>query len=117
MSHKLLLSVLLNSGALRPSSYIQRPDLKVGLPMSILCLELSIVSVLHIFAYPAKLYRYRASNDSYQLRNTLQGGTHAALVQPVPFASEVDGPNIGDSAPKGFYKGAFLGIRALGDAF
>lgn len=85
--------------------------------MSILCLELSIVSILHIFAYPTKPYRYSASNDSYPLRNTLQGGTQSALVQPVPFTSDVDGSNLGDSASKGFYKGGFLGIRALRDAF
>jgi hypothetical protein len=84
--------------------------------MGILCLELSIVSILHIFAYPTKPYRYSASNDGYQLRNTLQGGTQTALVQPVPFTPDIDGPNLGDSAPRRFYKGGFLGIRALGNA-
>jgi hypothetical protein len=87
LSLKLLISALTLSGLVQASSHIQTPDLKVGLPACLLCIELAFIAVAHIFAYPIKTYKWM----------------------------EVANETVG-SAPDDFYKGGFLGWRAILDA-
>lgn len=51
-------------GPLQPSGKIAYQDIKVGIPSLLLCIEMALFAVLHIFAYPAKPYNIKRSyND------------------------------------------------------
>ena len=69
------------------------PDVKIGIPAMLICLEMAFFSVLHIWAYPWKVYDVNRS----------------ALV-----AAE-SGPSF--SPDENSYKGGFFGIKAYLDAF
>ncbi|KAL9130147.1 MAG: hypothetical protein Q9217_001582 [Psora testacea] len=90
----LLISFLTSSGAIKPSSTIQTPDIKIGIPSMLLCIEMSIFSIFHFWAFPWKAYDIRRS----------------AIV-------------VAESAPgflpdpKTAYQGGRLGHKALMDAF
>jgi hypothetical protein len=84
---KLLIQVLVLSGAIKASKAVQTPDLKISLPGGLLCVELAIIAVLHIIAYPTKPYEWAGSD----------GGVKG-------------------SVPAGFYKGGFLGLGAFVEA-
>ena len=45
------------SGPLQPSKKIGYQDIKVGIPSVLLCIEMSIFSVMHLFAFPWKEYK------------------------------------------------------------
>ena len=44
-------------GPLQPTSKISYPSLAVGLPNSILCFEMAIISIIHLRAYPYQPYK------------------------------------------------------------
>lgn len=44
------------NGPLKPSKKIAYPDLNTGIPSMLLCVEMAIFAVLHIFAFPYKPY-------------------------------------------------------------
>ncbi|OCL04802.1 DUF300-domain-containing protein, partial [Glonium stellatum] len=49
----LVISFLTSSnGPLKPSSKIAYPDLKVGIPSMLLCVEMAVFATMHIFAFP-----------------------------------------------------------------
>lgn len=76
-----------SNGPFQPTPHIAYPDISIGIPSMLLCLEMAIFAVMHVFAYSWKEYRLTS--------------THA------------DDPN----APKASYQGGALGLRALGQAF
>lgn len=90
----LLISMLTSSGAVKPTSKIQTPDIKVGIPAMLLCIEMSIFSVFHLWAFPWKVYDIRRS--------------HIVAAESAPgFFPD----------PKTAYQGGTLGTRALAEAF
>ena len=54
--HQLVIALLVNTGAIEFSAKVQTTDLKIVLPATILCVEMGLVSVLHMWAYSSKPY-------------------------------------------------------------
>jgi len=52
----LVINFLVSSGTIKPSKRIQYADIKVGIPNMLLCVEMAIFAVLHIFAFKAQPY-------------------------------------------------------------
>ncbi|KAF2270046.1 DUF300-domain-containing protein [Lojkania enalia] len=87
----LLISFLAGSnGPLKPSAKIAEPDIRIGIPSMLICIEMSIFAVMHIFAFPWKPYDLRRQDP-------LQISTHDV-----------------DTAPKRYVHGP---VRALASAF
>lgn len=65
-----------NSFSLRPTEKIAYPDLKIGIPTLMLCIELFIMSILHVFAFPWQPYRIPTGsmNETNSTTITKQGG-------------------------------------------
>jgi hypothetical protein len=82
-----------SNGPLQPTSKIAYQDIKVGIPDTMLCIEMAIFAVMHIFAFPWSPYSAKQNSDPLN-------------VQGAGFSGEV---------PK--YKGGPFGIKALVDAF
>ncbi|KAL8658170.1 MAG: hypothetical protein Q9226_001220, partial [Calogaya cf. arnoldii] len=57
----ILISFLTSSGAIKPSKRLQGPDLRIGIPSLLLCIEMAIFSVFHLFAFPWQVYDIRRS--------------------------------------------------------
>ncbi|EHK20875.1 uncharacterized protein TRIVIDRAFT_15638, partial [Trichoderma virens Gv29-8] len=81
----------------KPGDVLAYPDLKVGIPALLLCVEMAIFSVLHIWAFPYQVYRRGVASSFY----------------PSPDASK---GTIGLEKPALPNGGGFLGLRALWDA-
>ena len=90
----IMISFLTSTGAIKPSRRITQPDIKIGIPALLLCIEMAIFSVFHLWAFPWKVYDIRRS----------------AIV-----ASESAPGFLPD--PKTAYRGGPFGIKALMDAF
>ncbi|KAE8442995.1 hypothetical protein EG329_002458 [Mollisiaceae sp. DMI_Dod_QoI] len=86
-----LISILTSStfNVVKPTSKVAYPDLKVGIPSLLLCIEMAIFAVLHLFAFPWKPYQ-SPKNVEYPMS---------------PIKNEI--------GPK---QGGFLGVMALMDA-
>lgn len=80
-----------------PNEVIAYPDLKVGIPALLLCIEMAIFSLLHIWAFPYKPYRTDAPRVFYPSPDITKGS---------PTRESVRLP----------YSGGFLGFAALFDA-
>lgn len=80
------------STIISPSKYISYPDFVSGIVPTLLCFELALVSIMHLWAYRYKPYRIKDKLES-------------RLVQPQLSNDEVEP-----------YKGGFCGILALLDA-
>ncbi|TGO63067.1 hypothetical protein BOTNAR_0105g00270 [Botryotinia narcissicola] len=88
------ISILMSStiGIVTPTKYLAYPDLKIGIPNMLLCIEMAIFSVLHLFAFPWRPY--------------------ASDAAPVKYPSSPDG----GLEPIGPKQGGPLGIMAFADA-
>jgi hypothetical protein len=89
-----LISILTSStfNVVKTTAKIAYPDLKVGIPALLICIEMAIFAVLHLFAFPWTPYRKGAEATDYPLSPT-------------------------DSLKKpGLNEGGFMGIKALMDA-
>lgn len=87
------ISFLVSTGAIKASAHIVEPDIKIGIPSLLLCIEMAIFSVFHLWAFPWQVYHIQRS----------------AIV-----ASESAPGFLPD--PKTAYRGGPLGIKALMDA-
>ena len=76
--------------AIEPTKYISSPDLRISLAPTILCLEMAVISIFHMFAYSSRDY-----------------GIHSKLYQQELAA--------GDMTPPEYY-GGFLGYKAIYEA-
>jgi hypothetical protein len=87
-----LISILTSStfNVVHTTSTIAYPDLKVGIPSLLLCIEMAIFAMLHQFAFPWKPYSKSAPSTDYPMS---------------PIKNE-HGPN----------QGGFLGMKAFVDA-
>ncbi|KAL8831621.1 MAG: hypothetical protein Q9170_005209 [Blastenia crenularia] len=90
----IMISFLTSTGAIKASNRFQDPDVRIGIPALLLCVEMAIFSVFHLFAFPWTVYDIRRS----------------AIV-----ASESAPGFLPD--PKTAYLGGPLGTKALLDAF
>ena len=90
----IIISFLTSTGAIKSSPHITDPDIKVGLPSMLLCIEMAIFSVFHLWAFPWRPYDIKRS----------------AVV-----AAESAPGYLPD--PKTAYKGGPFGVNALMDAF
>lgn len=91
---QIIISFLTSSGAIKPSPRISYPDIKVGIPSLLLCIEMAIFSVFHLWAFPWKVYDIRRSQI---------------------VASESTPGYLPD--PKTAYRGGPFGIYAMADVF
>ncbi|KAI2635061.1 DUF300-domain-containing protein [Xylaria nigripes] len=73
------------------------PDIKVGIPSLLLCVEMALFSVLHLWAFPYGPYREGAKTTLYPSPNPALG---------IPPRENSHGPKMG----------GFAGLRAFGDA-
>jgi hypothetical protein len=55
----ILISFLVSSGTITPSKKIQYQDIKIGIPSMLLCVEMAVFAVLHIFAFKWQPYDLR----------------------------------------------------------
>ncbi|KAL3426898.1 duf300 domain-containing protein [Phlyctema vagabunda] len=92
-----MISILTSStlNVISPTQYLAYPDLKVGVPALLLCIEMAIFAVLHLFAFPWKPYSENAAPTKY------------------PLSPATNGPSSDHVGPK---QGGFLGVKALVDA-
>jgi len=94
--HQIIISLLSSGkGPLQPSAKISYQDIKVGIPAVMLCIEMAIFAVMHLFAFPWKEYVIDKHNPSNPLA--------------------MSGAGFSGASPR--YQGGFLGIKALADAF
>ena len=86
-----LISFLFSSGAIKATEKIQAPDLNVGLPNLLICIEMALFSVLHLWAFSWKPYAF--DKWTFDEVNDVYGGR------------------------KPRYYGGFWGLKALLNAF
>jgi hypothetical protein len=86
----IVISLLTGSGLIKPSKKLQTPDIKVGIPSFLLCVEMAFFAFFHLFAFSWR--DYTASSKVYQQEMAA-----------------------GDGTPPD-YKGGFLGIKAIAEA-
>ncbi|KAH8802955.1 organic solute transporter Ostalpha-domain-containing protein [Xylogone sp. PMI_703] len=90
---QIAISVLTSTSILKTYNTVSYADLKVGLPTLLICIEMSIFAVMHLFAYPWKVYRIA--------ENHMAGSEPGSVLE--------DG--------KAGYQGGIFGVKALMDAF
>jgi Organic solute transporter Ostalpha len=88
----LAVSLLTGTGAIKPSNQIQAPDIKIGIPAMLLDIEMAIFAIFHLWAFSWKPYSLRSKQN---------------LAESVP----------GHDLARTDYKGGFLGIKAIIEAF
>src|ERR1700761_3768967 len=86
------ISLLTSAGAIKATKHIQTPDIKVGIPALLLCIEMAFFSVFHIWSFSWKPYTIGSKQQMTDV---------------------VAGEGIADVS----YRGGFLGSMALFDAF
>ncbi|KAK3067940.1 hypothetical protein LTS18_000878, partial [Coniosporium uncinatum] len=92
----IIISFLSSSdGPLKPTDKIAYPDIKVGIPSVLLCIEMAIFAIMHIFAFSSKPYHINK---------------RASLSTAFPEPGVASNSSLK-------YHGGFLGIKALFDAF
>ena len=69
-----MISFLSSAGAIKTSETLSYPDIKVGIPSTLLCIEMAIFAVLHIFAFSWRPYVNKgASGPEMQYRGGFLG--------------------------------------------
>lgn len=98
-----LISILTSStlNLVTTTKYIGYPDLVIGIPSLLLCIEMALFSILHLFAFPY---------TPYLAKNALVGEPKAYPLSP---ASDNPDPVLNELGPN---QGGFLGIKAFVDA-
>lgn len=108
---KIVISFLSSdNGPLRPGPRVSYPDIKVGITSVLLCGEMAVFAVMHIFAFPWKGYSIKhAYADPVNVPGT-------GFSTTVPSANRYveNGRELGQDMK---YKGGFMGWKAVADAF
>ncbi|THW80269.1 DUF300-domain-containing protein [Aureobasidium pullulans] len=84
-----------SSGPLQPTKKISYPDIQVGIPSMLLCVEMAIFAVMHLFAFPWREYD----------------------LSKMPYTDPVTAPGSGFSGTAPKYHGGWMGVKAYGDTF
>jgi Organic solute transporter Ostalpha len=58
---QIIIDFAVSSGTVTPSKTISDPDLRVGIPSMLLCIEMTFFSILHLWAYPWQEYDVKRS--------------------------------------------------------
>lgn len=82
---------------LSPSEKLAYPDLKVGIPSLLLCVEMALFAILHLWSFPYAQYKEDAKTTFYPSPNPSLG---------IPPRENERGPKMG----------GFAGLKAFGDA-
>jgi hypothetical protein len=91
-----LISILTSTfDILKATPTLAYPDIKVGLPSLILCVEMACFALMHIFAYPWKVYVTGSEGGKY------------------PSSTDPAHPDLNNIGPN---QGGLLGVRAIADA-
>lgn len=99
---QLLIDFLASSrGPLQPTEKFAYPDIQVGIPSMLICLEMAIFATLHIFAFSTKPYKLNSSSDPLYAKPTNTNYNNAGANQ---------------SGLERYHGGPF-GILAFADAF
>jgi hypothetical protein len=80
-----------------PNAKLAYPDLKVGIPSLLLCIEMALFAFLHLWSFPYAQYKQGSKTTFYPSPNPTLG---------IPLLENERGPNMG----------GFAGLKALGDA-
>jgi hypothetical protein len=86
------ISFLTSAGAIKSTNHLQTPDIKVGIPAFLLCVEMAFFAVFHIWSFSWKPYTIGSRE---QMSEVVAGEGHS----------------------KAQYQGGFLGMKAIFDAF
>lgn len=81
----------------KPNDVFAYPDLKVGIPSLLLCFEMALFSIMHIWAFPYQPYRVGAKATFYPVADPASGAR--------PKENKASPPS-----------GGFLGLLAIWDA-
>ncbi|KIW89687.1 uncharacterized protein Z519_09843 [Cladophialophora bantiana CBS 173.52] len=84
------ISFLTSAGAIKATNKIQTPDIKVGIPALLLCVEMAFFAIFHIWSFSWKPY---VIGSKEQMSDTVAGEGLSR------------------------YEGGFLGVKAIFDAF
>jgi hypothetical protein len=69
-----------SSGPLKPTKKISYPDIYIGIPSWLLCIEMAFFAILHVFAFPWKPYSLIHGAAAYTSSgNSLEDGAPATL--------------------------------------
>lgn len=60
----IVISFLASSGTLKATPRLAEPDIKIGINCVLLCIEMALFAILHIFAFPYKPYKLKANPDA-----------------------------------------------------
>lgn len=60
-----------DDGPLKPTEKIARPDLKIGIPSMLICVEMSIFAALHVWAFTWKPYDLKRFGDPHSYNDEL----------------------------------------------
>lgn len=85
----ILISFLTSSGAITPSNTIQTPDIKIGIPCMLLCIEMALFAIFHFWSFS---YRPYILTSKHMASDAVPGETPRK------------------------YQGGFLGIKAFVDS-
>jgi Organic solute transporter Ostalpha len=85
----IVISLLTGSGIIKPSPKFKTPDIKVGIPSLLLCIEMAFFAFFHLFAFSWRDY---TTNSKVYQQEMAAGETPAK------------------------YQGGFLGIKAIAEA-
>lgn len=88
----LAISLLTGTGAIKASNQIQAPDIKIGIPAMLLDIEMAIFAIFHLWAFSWRPYSLKSKQN---------------LAESVP----------GHDLVRSDYKGGFLGLKAIFEAF
>lgn len=64
-----------SSGPLKPTKKISYPDIYIGIPSALLCIEMAFFAILHVFAFPWKPYSLiHGANGYTSSSNSVENG-------------------------------------------
>lgn len=86
------ISFFTSTGLIKAGPRFGNPDIKIGIPAMLLCMEMAIFAIFHLWAFSWLPYRLNSKEN---------------LAESVP----------GYSVSATDYQGGFLGVKALADAF
>lgn len=100
-----------SSGPLQPTKKLAYPDISIGIPATLLCIEMSIFAVMHIFAFPWKPYSIKHSYSNPIQEPGFSGGADMRYIGFFPALMDAFNPwDIVKMTARGF-RWLFVGVR------
>lgn len=70
----IVISFLTSSGVIKPTAKLAEPDIKIGISSVLLCIEMALFAIMHIFAFPYKPYKIRPDPETGVMDQHYKGG-------------------------------------------